>query len=309
MQRIAYFGPSGTFAETALSKMELDGVFGGSVIRVPAPTIRSAMEQVRGDDVRGAIVPIESQVDGVVPATLDGLVGHPESQPSQRLQIQAETELEIAFDLVAQYGTDPACIRRISAFPKAFAQIERWLGQHFPNVEILPAASNAAAAEAVVLGHADAGVSTSLARRQRGLIALYAGIADRARAVTRFIYVTRPQTPPPPTGVDRTAIWLNLDDEPGSAARAFNEFAMRRIDLTFIESRPLHTEIGRYMFFLDCVGHIEDPAVADALMALRRGSGSLGYLGSWPACAQTGAAPPCYTESLQWLTDMRTGLG
>ena len=49
------------------------------------------------------------------------------------------------------------------------------------------------------------------------------------------------------------------------------EFGIRDIDLTRIESRPTRTELGTYIFFLDCVGHIDDNAVAEALKALVTG--------------------------------------
>ena len=60
------------------------------------------------------------------------------------------------------------------------------------------------------------------------------------------------------------------------------EFAIRDIDLTRIESRPTRTELGTYIFFLDCVGHIDDDAVAEALKALHRRCADVRYLGSWP---------------------------
>jgi prephenate dehydratase len=60
------------------------------------------------------------------------------------------------------------------------------------------------------------------------------------------------------------------------------EFAIRDIDLTRIESRPTRRELGTYIFFLDCVGHIEDDVVAEALKALHDRCTDVRYLGSWP---------------------------
>ena len=85
---------------------------------------------------------------------------------------------------------------------------------------------------------------------------------------------------------------LRLDNVPGALVSAMTEFAIRDIDLTRIESRPTRTELGTYIFFLDCVGHIDDDAVAEALRALHRRCADVRYLGSWPTGSAAGATPP-----------------
>jgi prephenate dehydratase len=96
-----------------------------------------------------------------------------------------------------------------------------------------------------------------------------------------------PATLPAPTGADRTSVVLRLDNRPGALVEALTEFSMRGIDLTRIESRPTRTELGTYYFFVDCVGHVADTAVAAALEALQRRCADVRFLGSWP----TGAVP------------------
>jgi len=88
---------------------------------------------------------------------------------------------------------------------------------------------------------------------------------------------------------------------------AMTEFAVRDIDLTRIESRPTRTELGTYIFFLDCVGHIDDGAVAEALKALHRRCVDVRYLGSWPTGSAVGAVPPPSEEAARWLTRLREG--
>ena len=75
------------------------------------------------------------------------------------------------------------------------------------------------------------------------------------------------------------------------------EFAIRDIDLTRIESRPTRKELGTYIFFLDCVGHIEDDAVAEALKALHDRCADVRYLGSWPT-GSAGSREPQLDERL-----------
>jgi len=100
---------------------------------------------------------------------------------------------------------------------------------------------------------------------------------------------------------------LRIDSAPGALVSAMNEFGIRDIDLTRIESRPTRTGLGTYVFFLDCVGHIEDSAVAEALKALFRRCTDVRYLGSWPTGAAAGVLPPRFDAGDQWLTRLRDG--
>ncbi|WP_227997887.1 prephenate dehydratase [Nocardia australiensis] len=301
MPRIAYFGPSGTFTEMALAELETSEVFDGPVERIAAPSQGAALELIRSGDVEGAVVPIESSVEGSISATLDSLAIGP------RLQIVAETELEVTFTILARPGTTLADVRTLASYPVAAAQVRLWVSRNLPGAQTYTSASNAAAAEDVAAGHADAAVSTALAGERLGLTALATGVADHDQAITRFVLVTRPRIAPPATGADRTSIVLELTNEPGSLMRAFAEFATRGIDLTRIESRPTRTGLGTYRFYLDCVGHIGDTAVAETLKALHR-TARIRFLGSWPATSATGTPPPSDEAAAEWLTQLRKGV-
>jgi prephenate dehydratase len=219
-------------------------------------------------------VPIENSIDGSVLPTLDSLAtGSP-------LQIFAEYTLDIAFTIAARTGvTEPVSI---AAFPVARAQVARWVAENLPQAEFQAADSNAAAAVDVANGRADAAVTTALAAQRHGLAVLAAGVVDEANARTRFVLAGPVGPPPPRTNADRTSVVLRLDNVPGALAAALGEFAVRDIDLTRIESRPTRTELGTYIFFLDCVGHVDDPPVGEALKALVERCADVRYLGSWP---------------------------
>ncbi|MEV0249863.1 prephenate dehydratase [Nocardia sp. NPDC050712] len=301
MPRIAYFGPSGTFTEMALAKLESAAAFDGPVERVAAPSQGAALELIRAGQVEGAVVPIESSVEGSISATLDSLAIGP------RLQIIAETELEVTFTILGRPGTALADVRTLAAYPVAAAQVREWVAREMPAAQLYTSASNAAAAEDVAAGHAEAAVSTALAGERLGLAALASGVADHDQAITRFVLVTPPRVAPAATGADRTSIVLELANEPGALMRAFAEFATRGIDLTRIESRPTRTSFGTYRFYLDCIGHIDDTAVAEALKALHR-TARIRFLGSWPATAVTGTPPPSDETAAEWLTQLRKGV-
>ena len=307
MPRIAYLGPEGTFTEAALLTMAAAGCVpgagpgGAEVEPLPTDSTPTALEAVRSGSADFACVPIENSIDGSVLPTLDSLAsGTP-------LQIFAELTRDVSFSIVVKPGVAASAVRTVAAFPIAAAQVRRWLTAHLPGAAVVPANSNAAAALDVAEGRCDAGVSTDLAARRYGLSTLAEGVVDEKNARTRFVLVGRPGPPPPRTGSDRTSVVLRIDNVPGALVSAMTEFGIRGIDLTRIESRPTRTGLGSYIFFLDCAGHVEDSAVAEALKALHRRCAEVRYLGSWPTGDVIGAAPPNSDEAERWLARLREG--
>jgi prephenate dehydratase len=100
---------------------------------------------------------------------------------------------------------------------------------------------------------------------------------------------------------------LRIVNAPSALVSTLTEFGIRGIDLTRIESRPTRTELGTYVFFLDCVGHIDDDAVAEALKALHRRCTDVRYLGSWATGDIAGAPPPQSDDAARWLSGLRGG--
>ncbi len=273
----------------------------GTAEEVPTVSTPAALDAVRGGDADYACVPIENSIEGSVLPTLDSLAFGPP------LQVFGELTLDVAFSIVVAEHKTADDVRSVAAFPVAAAQVRRWLAAHLPEAEVVPASSNAAAAADVVHGRADAGVSTALAAELYGLGTLASGVVDEPNARTRFVLAGPPGPPPERTGADRTSVVLRLDNVPGALVSAMTEFAIRDIDLTRIESRPTRTELGTYVFFLDCVGHIDDTPVAEALKALHRRCADVMYLGSWPTGAPAGAVPPTTDEESSWLERLRRG--
>jgi prephenate dehydratase len=305
--RIAYLGPEGTFTEAALLKISASGLVPGNgssddgITPIPTESTPAALAAVRSSDADYACVPIENSIEGSVVPTMDNLAaGTP-------LQIFAELTLDVSFTIVVRRGTPASDVETVAAFPVAAAQVRHWLAEHLPKAQVVPANSNAAAAHDVSHGRADAGVSTALAAERYGLTALATDVVDEPNARTRFVLAGKPGPPPGRTGADRTSVVLGLDNVPGALVSALTEFAIRDIDLTRIESRPTRKELGTYFFFLDCVGHIDDEAVAEALKALHRRCAEVRFLGSWPTGTAAGAAPPRLDEASRWLTQLREG--
>jgi len=269
--------------------------------QLPMESAAAALDAIRDGDADYACVPIENSIDGSVTPTLDSLaMGSP-------LQVFAETTLDVAFSIVVKPGRTADDVRTLAAFPVAAAQVRQWVAGHLAGAKPQPAYSNADAARQVAEGQADAAVTSPLAAERWGLATLAEGVVDEANACTRFLLVGLPGPPPARTGADRTSVVLRIDNTPGALLAALTEFGIRGIDLTRIESRPTRTALGTYVFFADCVGHIDDDAVAEALKALHRRCADVRYLGSWPTGSPAGVLPPPADEAARWLARLREG--
>jgi prephenate dehydratase len=270
--RLAFLGPRATFTEQALRL--LPDAEGAELL--PQTTSTLALEAVRTGEADAACVPIENSVEGGVPAVLDALVTDPP------LVITREVQLAVRFALLARPGTVVADIRTVASHPHGEAQTRHWLAAHLPKATVLMSSSTAEAAAQVARGEVDASVSAPVAASVHGLAVLADDIGDNADAVTRFVLVRPPSPPPAPTALDRTTLAATTENRPGALLGVLTELAVRGIDLTRIESRPIKGKRAEYWFHLDCTGHVAQPAMGEALAALHRRCLRVRYLGSYP---------------------------
>ena len=302
--RFAYLGPEGTFTEAALRTVPA----ASRADALPQPTVSAALDAVRSGEADAAVVPIESSVEGSVPVTLDELAG------GDPLTITREMAVPVRFALLARPGRDRFSVRTIATHPHAAAQCRRWLAEHHPGAEVVHLASTAQAAAAVAAPDAvyDAAVAAPIVAEHYRLSVLEPDIGDNPDAVTRFVLVSRPAAPPPRTGSDKTSLVAFIrDDHPGALMEVLDEFALRGVNLTRIESRPTGAALGRYCFSIDCEGHLDDARVGEALMGLRRICADVRFLGSYARVdgmapvVRDGTSDKDFDDAHAWLDRLR----
>lgn len=304
--RFVYLGPEGTFTEAALRS--LPEAHGAAL--VPQPTVPAALDAVRYGEADGAMVPVENSVEGAVPSTLDELAS------GKPLLITAEVMLPITLSLLGRPGTRIEDVKRVVTHPHAHAQCRAWLSRHLPDAEVLVAASTAGAAAAVAEEGSpyDAAIAAPIAAERYRLAILAEGIGDRADAVTRFVLLRPPGPLPAPTGADRTSVVAFIaDDHPGALLEILTEFAVRGVNLTWIQSRPTGERLGKYCFSIDCEGHAADARVGEALTGLRRICADVRFLGSFPRGdgarprIRAGTRDVDFAAAEGWLAGIRRG--
>ncbi len=303
---VAYLGPPATFTQEALLTQEDLAL---AELR-PFPTITAVLEEVASGRADLGFVPVENGIEGTVSATIDGLIFDVD------LYIQREVVMDIHLHLMAKVGTTLGDIARVSSYPHALAQCQKFLAQQVPGAEQVAANSTADAAR--LLGESDArdgaAIAPRLAAERYGLAILVEDVEDHPENQTRFVAVARERVPEA-SGHDKTSIvCFQRADHPGSLHGILGQFAARNINLTKLESRPTKQGLGDYCFVIDLSGHLADEVVADCLRDLHASLAGVKFLGSYPAAGAQGdhkrrQADAAWQAANEWLSGLRSSIG
>ena len=262
-----YLGPAGTYSHGAALHH-----FGDERELVALSSISAIFQAVASGELGNGIVPIENSVEGGVGATLDGFMEHP-------IPITAELLLRVEINLLSK-ATGLDRIKAVHAHPQALAQTRMWLDEHLPEAERVPAASNAAAAQAVAAEPRDAALASLVAAERYGLRVLAAGIQDSLDNTSRFVVLGG--TPPPPSDNDKSSLIMVASHRPGALLELLTPLAQHQINMNRLESRPLAGGNWEYFFFMEVQGHRDISPLAEALSAVRSVASTLHVLGSYP---------------------------
>jgi prephenate dehydratase len=274
--RIAYLGPAGTFTEDALRQAAPRADF--EPLRTP--TVHDAILAVERGDADRALVPFENSIEGSVRSTLDTLAFETET-----VTIVGEHDFRVRAHLIVREPIELEEVAAVLSHPQPLAQCAGFLRERLPGVERRSVSSTAEAVRMVGESVRPwAAIGARSAADLYGCTVLREGIEDESDNVTRFVWIARDGEPPAVGTPARTSLVFSElgEDHPGALVEALREFADRAVNLSRIESRPLRRGLGRYMFFVDAEGSLNDPPVAEAILALRTKAESVRILGSYP---------------------------
>lgn len=269
--RIGYLAPAGTFShEAALNYEAALRRFGRSAELVQAPTLPDIFQMKVRDQIDYGVVPVENSIEGGVNAVLDSFVDTP-------LKACAEILWPIRLHLVSPGTLDS--IERVYCQRVALGQCRQWLADNLPKAEIVEVAATAKAVELATEPNV-AGVGPEAAAELYSRTILVRNIHDQANNFTRFLVIGDHVAQP--TGRDKTGIVFAVRHRPGALHDALRILSNAGLNLTRIESRPSKRQTWEYVFFVDFLGHQDDPAVAAALAKLNEEALYMRVLGSWP---------------------------
>jgi len=276
--KIAYQGEPGAFSEAAARQVSAEAHL------VPCRSFEDVFEAVTGGPAAYGVLPIENSIGGSIHRNFDLLLEH-------HLPIVGEVELPVVHHLLALPGCPMERVRRIYSHPQALAQCDRFL-RTLSGVEVIATYDTAGSAKLIAderMGDA-AAIASARAAEVFGLVALRSSIQDYEHNVTRFLVIGhRPLSAAPP---DKTTLVFSLANEAGALFKALSVFALRGIDLTKLESRPVPGRKWEYLFYADLAAARDDLPCARALAHLAEFAPMLRVLGSYPSCKSVPSDAP-----------------
>lgn len=265
--KVAFQGEPGAYSEQA--------VFGyfGAVETLPRESFENVFETVVSGEADAALLPIENSLAGSIHQNYDLLLRY-------QLHIVGEYFLRVRHCLIAAPGVRKDEIRKVISHPQALGQCAAYLRRWGVRTEaVYDTAGSVKMLQAS--GVRDlAAIASRRAAELYGMQILEDGIEDNPENYTRFLAVAREAVRPETEA--KTSIVFTLKNVPGALFKALSVFALRDIDLTKIESRPLQGKPWEYLFYIDFIGAAHEPGAARALEHLAEYALMLRVLGSYP---------------------------
>lgn len=232
-KRLAYLGPPGTYSEEA-ARLYAASMYGGEADLAPVPSLPAVIASVDAGEADEGIVPIENSLEGAVTFTVDLLIHESD------LLIKNELVLPIHHCLIAKSGANLADddVAMVYSHPQSLAQCREYLLRRFPNAELMPSPSNAAAVGEMLNATKPAlAIAGKRAAENYDVEIVDEEVEDNHSNATRFVVLAAADSAP--TGNDKTSMCFNFDtNSPGILVSALTEFSSRGINLSKIESRP-----------------------------------------------------------------------
>lgn len=268
---VAFQGEPGAFSHAAARKL-----LGQEVDILPCPYFDEVFKALKQGRASHAVIPIENTLHGSVHENYDHLLEY-------GLPIVGETSIRISHQLIAMPGTRLGDVRRVLSHPVALNQCLEFFKKN-PQVEKVPHYDTAGSVKTLAEDHPahSAAIASEAAAEIYGGIILKRNIEDDRQNFTRFFLLDR--RTPKRTGMEgrwKTSIVFSTRNCAGALFKTMACFALRDINLTKVESRPLRGKPWEYLFYVDLIGHAEDEPVANAIQQLGEMTNFLRVLGSY----------------------------
>jgi prephenate dehydratase len=264
---VAFQGERGAYSEAAAL-----AYFGPKIDPLPCQSFNLVFENVENDKAECGIIPIENSLAGSIHQNYDLLLQH-------QLYIVGEYLLRVRHCLIGLPGVQMSDIRQVISHPQGLAQCDRYIKSLGLASEV---GYDTAGSVKIVKERGDRALAAIASRRAAEVYEmniLQEGIEDDPANYTRFLVVDR--KPVFPGDDAKTSIVFSTKNIPGALFKALSVFALRDIDLTKIESRPIAGRPWEYMFYIDCVGSTTERHVTRAIEHLGEYATMLRVLGSY----------------------------
>ncbi|HEX5435072.1 MAG TPA: prephenate dehydratase, partial [Candidatus Angelobacter sp.] len=225
-----------------------------------------------------AVIPVENTLAGPVGEHLDLLL-------ERDVFITRELLLRIEHNLIAIPGVKLKDLRQVLSHPVALDQCRNFFRRH-RGIAPVPFYDTAGSVKHVLEEKRRdvAAIASGQAAREYGGKILMAGLEDDPRNVTRFFLILKTRkiaNKKITSKANKTSLAFSLKNQAGALFKALSVFALRDLDLSKIESRPVRGRPWEYCFFVDVLRGDDEP-MRLALRHLEEIAGFVKVLGVYP---------------------------
>jgi prephenate dehydratase len=266
--KVAIQGERGAFSHQAALQL----VRGADVLA--CATSVQVFDALESRAAATAVIPVENTLAGPVGEHLDLLL-------ERDVFIHAEMRLRIAHNLIAAPGVKLKDIRQVLSHPVALDQCRNFFRKH-REVAAVPFYDTAGSVKHIMAqGLRDTGgIASSQAAKEYGGRVLMSGLEDNKQNFTRFFLIDKKKKVVPEA--NKTSVAFSLKNVSGALFKALSVFALRDLDLSKIESRPVRGKPWEYRFYVDVMCG-QQPAMKLALTHLEEIAGFVKVLGVYPS--------------------------
>ena len=265
--KIAFQGEPGAYSEEAGY-----GYFDAPEM-VPQESFDDVFAAVTSGSCHSGLIPIENSLAGSIYQNYDLLLRH-------ELYIVGEYFLPVRHCLIGFREVEKSEITRVISHPQALRQCADYLRKL--GVKTEPVYDTAGSVK--ILKSSSERTTAAIASKRAAEIyemqVLQESIEDNPENYTRFLEIK--SKPVKPDSDAKTSIVFTLKNQPGALFKALSVFALRDIDLTKIESRPLAGKPWEYLFYVDFISTGGKESAQRALDHLGEYAPMLRVLGSYP---------------------------
>ncbi len=265
--KIAIQGERGAFSHQAALRL----VRGANVLACASSVqVFDALESRRA---AAAVVPVENTLAGPVGEHLDLLL-------ERDVFIHAELLLRIEHNLISTPGTRLKDVRQVLSHPVALDQCRNFFRRH-RGISAVPFYDTAGSVKHIMAQRLrdTAAIASGQAAKEYGGKVLMSGLEDNKQNFTRFFLIARKKKIS--ANADKTSLVFSLKNISGALFKALSVFALRDLDLSKIESRPVRGKPWEYRFYVDVLRG-DDQAMRLALKHLEEIAGFVKVMGVYP---------------------------